>query len=97
MQRDFDLVVTILAELRDADTATLSPAAIEKAVSASMPDTPSAPTVAHHLDLLADAGLIAPVATGGGAGDAQWRLTWKGHDALDQQDQDDDEDEDEDD
>ncbi|MBO1111634.1 DUF2513 domain-containing protein [Bordetella petrii] len=95
MQRDFDLVVTILGELRDADTASLSRADIEAAVRASMPDAPPVALIAHHLDILADAGLIAPDGSPAGAA---WRLTWKGHDALDQQDEDeDDEEEDEDD
>jgi len=99
MQRDFDLVVTILGELRDADTAALSRADIEAAVHASMPDAPPAALIAHHLDILADAGLIAPAAApDGDLAGAAWRLTWKGHDALDQQDDDEDQDdEDEDD
>ncbi|WP_041862919.1 DUF2513 domain-containing protein [Bordetella petrii] len=97
MQRDFDLVVTILGELRDADTAALSRADIEAAVHASMPDAPPAASIAHHLDILADAGLIAAAAApDGDLAGAAWRLTWKGHDALDQQDDDEDE-EDEDD
>ena len=95
MQRDFDLIVTILGELRDADTAALSRADIEAAVHASMPDTPPAALIAHHLDILADAGLIAlATAPDGGLNGAAWRLTWKGHDALDQQDEDDEEDDD---
>jgi len=98
MQRDFDLVVTILGELRDADTPALSQADIETAVRASMPDAPPGPLIGHHLDILADAGLIKPaMALDGSPQDAHWRLTWKGHDALDQQDGDDDEDEDDDD
>ena len=98
MQRDFDLVVTILGELRDADAASLSHADVEAALQASLPDAPPTATIAHHLDILADAGLIV-AASGvqdGGPDATQWRLTWKGHDALDQQDDDEDEDEDED-
>lgn len=94
MQRDFDLVVTILSELRDADVAVLSQADIEAAVSSSMPEAPSPAAVEHHLDILADAGLIAAVVSNGQARNAHWRLTWKGHDALDQQDEDEDDDED---
>ena len=99
MQRDFDLVVTILGELRDADAASLSQADIQAAVHASMPDAPPPATIAHHLDLLADAGLIAAAGTAhdGDPQEAHWRLTWKGHDALDQQDEDEEEEEEDDD
>lgn len=83
MQRDFDLVVTILATLRDSDAASLNASKI----SADMqyPENDSIEVVAHHLELLNDAGLIKQLANG------DWRLTWKGYDALDQ-DEDDDED-----
>ncbi|OZI48721.1 DUF2513 domain-containing protein [Bordetella genomosp. 4] len=95
MQRDFDLVVTILGELRDADTAALSQEDIEAAVQASMPDAPPAPLIAHHLDILSDAGLITLVpATDDSDAETYWRLTWKGHDALEQEEDDEDEDED---
>ena len=95
MQRDFDLVVTILGELRDADTPTLSQGDIETAVLASMPDAPPASLIGHHLDILADAGLVKAVAAlDDSPEDAHWRLTWKGHDALDQQDGEGDEEED---
>lgn len=95
MQRDFDLVVTILGELRDADTAALSQEDIEKAVQASMSDVAPAALIAHHLDILADAGLIASVPSGDdGDAEAYWRLTWKGHDALEQEEDDEDEDDD---
>ncbi|GAB1579696.1 DUF2513 domain-containing protein [Bordetella petrii] len=98
MQRDFDLVVTILSELRDADTAALSEAHIVAAVHASMQDAPPAPLIAHHLDILADAGLIkAALSMDGSPHDAHWRLTWKGHDALDQQDSEEDDGDEEDD
>ena len=90
MQRDFDLVVTILSELRDADTAALSQEDIESAVQASMSDASSAALIAHHLDILSDAGLIAAVPSGDeGDSEAYWRLTWKGHDALEQEEDDD--------
>ena len=91
MQRDFDLVVTILGELRDADAAALTQAEIEAALQASMPDTPPTPLIAHHLDILADAGLITETTTGQGA-NTSWRLTWKGHDALEQEEEDEDND-----
>lgn len=93
MRRDFDLVVTILGELRDAEAASLASADIEAAIQASMPDRPSAAVIAHHLEILADAGLITPVAArDGGLENGAWRLTWSGHDALDQQDDDEGED-----
>ena len=95
MQRDFDLVVTILGELRDADTAALSQDEIEAAVQASAPETSSASLIAHHLDILADAGLITSVPSlDSNDTDAYWRLTWKGHDALEQEEEDAEEDED---
>lgn len=91
MQRDFDLVVTILGELRDADTAALSQQDLEAAVQASMPDAPPAALIAHHLDILLDAALIAPAsAAGNGSTESWWRLTWKGHDALEQEEEDED-------
>lgn len=96
MQRDFDLVVTILSELRNADAASLSQQDIEAAVAASMPDAAATAVMVHHLDILADAGLISMVAQNGQARQPHWRLTWKGHDALDQQDEDDEEPEDDD-
>ncbi|MCD0502608.1 DUF2513 domain-containing protein [Bordetella petrii] len=93
MRRDFDLVVTILSELRDAEAASLGRADIETAIQTSMPDTPSAAVIAHHLEILADAGLIAQVAARDGSLDnGAWRLTWNGHDALDQQEDDEGED-----
>lgn len=95
MQRDFDLVVTILGEIRDADTAALSQRDIEVAIQAGMPDAPPTAFIAHHLDILCDAGLIAAVATDDEE-QTSWRLTWKGHDALEQEDEDEEDDEDED-
>lgn len=91
MQRDFDLVVTILGAIRDADSAALSQQEIETAVQASMPDAPPAPLVAHHMDILQDAGLVAPAASPeGGSTTSRWRLTWKGYDALEQEEEDED-------
>ena len=98
MQRDFDLVVTILSELRDADTAALSQEDIESAIQASMPDAPPAPLIAHHLDILSDAGLITSVPTQDDSdAETYWRLTWKGHDALEQEEEDEDSNDDDDD
>jgi len=98
MQRDFNLVVTILGELRDADTAALSQEDIETAVQASMPDAPPAALIAHHLDILSDAGLIAAVPTTDDTdAETYWRLTWKGHDALEQEEEDEYDDDDDDD
>ncbi|MNL55630.1 hypothetical protein D3C87_1790590 [compost metagenome] len=49
--------------------------------------------IAHHLDLLADAGLVKQVSeTAANAGAARWRITWKGYDALEQDEDDEDED-----
>lgn len=85
MQRDFDLVVTLLGTLRDADTASLAQQNIEASIQAIMPDAPLA-LVAHHLDILLDAGLIAAVPHPEGTHNAPlWRITWKGHDALEQE------------
>lgn len=84
MQRDFDLVVTILGTIRDAEAASLSAGEIR--TNMQYPENDSAETVAHHLELLTDAGLIKQLANG------NWRLTWKGYDALDQGDDDDDDD-----
>jgi DNA-binding transcriptional ArsR family regulator len=90
MRRDFDLVVTMLSELRDADAAALSREDLVAAVHASIPEGLDAATITHHMDILLDAGLIAPAAVNGDASKG-WRLTWKGHDALDQEEEDDDE------
>ncbi|MVW71153.1 DUF2513 domain-containing protein [Bordetella sp. 15P40C-2] len=87
MRRDFDLVVTMLSELRDADAAALSQDELVNAVRDSIPDELTDATITHHLDILLDAGLIAPAAVNGEAS-AGWRLTWKGHDALEQEEED---------
>ena len=51
--------------------------------------------VAHHLKVLEDAGLVKQVSeTAANAGAARWRITWKGYDAL-EQDEDDEDDADE--
>lgn len=92
MQRDFDLVVTLLGALRDADTAALSREDIEASILESMPDALPPSLITHHLDILLDAGLIAPAPAGDDGQAAWWRLTWKGHDALEQEEDDEDED-----
>ena len=81
MQRDFDLVVTILGALRDAAGPNLSTHDIKEAALAPHAQEQGLQLIAHHLDLLAD------------AGDTRWRITWKGYDAL-EQDEEDEEDED---
>ena len=58
MQRDFDLVVTILGALRDAPGPNLSTHDIKEAALAH---EQGLQLVAHHLDLLADAGLVKQV------------------------------------
>jgi len=88
MQRDFDLVVTLLGALRDADAVAVSQQDLLTAVQASMPESaPSATLITHHLNILSDAGLIATLPQG--TSDQMWRLTWKGHDALEQEEEDD--------
>ena len=84
MQRDFDLVVTLLGVLRDAPTRALSTAQLAEAAREVFDDVSDEQT-AHHLDLLHDADLAKPV-------DGGWRLTWKGYDALEQEEDDEDDD-----
>jgi hypothetical protein len=93
MQRDFDLVVTILGALRDAPGPNLSTHDIKNAALAPHPEEQGLQLIAHHLDLLADAGLVKQISeTAATAGATRWRITWKGYDAL-EQDEDDEEDE----
>lgn len=91
MQRDFDLVVTILGALRDSKATTLSTLDIKQAVLANNPGDQGIELVAHHLEILGDAGLVKQV---GAAGDkpenTEWRITWKGYDALEQDEEDED-------
>lgn len=95
MQRDFDLVVTILGALRDSDAATLSARDIQAAVHAATSGNESIEQVAHHLDILGDAGLAKQTAGVDGRLDiAQWRITWKGYDALEQENNEDDDEDD---
>ncbi len=89
MQRDMNLVVTILGALRDDPSATLSDEDITQAVQYPGSDPFSHDQVAHHLDLLADAELIKSVQQIGEPG-TRWRLTWQGYDTLEGDDDDDD-------
>ncbi|KAG0923654.1 hypothetical protein G6F31_019424 [Rhizopus arrhizus] len=92
MQRDFDLVGPILGALRDAPGPNLSTHDIKNAALAPHPEEQGLQTIAHHLDLLSDAGLVKQVSeTAARAAAARWRITWKGYDAL-EQDEDDEED-----
>jgi len=86
MQRDFDLVITLLASLREAPTRSLTLAQLLEAAGQTVGDV-SDEQVSHHLDLLHDADLVKPL-------DVGWRLTWHGYDALEQGDDEDDEGED---
>ncbi|WP_233234820.1 helix-turn-helix domain-containing protein [Bordetella sp. LUAb4] len=97
MQRDFDLVVTILGTFRDAAAATLTGQEVTKAVQELAEDDLSAATVEHHLEILADAGLAKKLTEGPTGQDAVWRITWKGYDALEQDDEDEEEEEEDDD
>ncbi|KDB73769.1 hypothetical protein [Bordetella bronchiseptica] len=86
MQRDFDLVVAILRTIAEADLPALAIDQIETAVVDENGNGVAVEWVAHHLDIMADAGLVKAV--DGGA----WRLTWQGYDALEQDDEDEDDD-----
>jgi DNA-binding transcriptional ArsR family regulator len=82
MQRNFDLVVTILGAFRDAEAAVQ-----ELDIDDATPEA-----VSHHLELLADAGLAKKLTEGTTGQDAMWRITWKGYDALEQDEEDEDDD-----
>ncbi|ALM83314.1 helix-turn-helix transcriptional regulator [Bordetella sp. N] len=97
MQRDFDLVVTILGAFRDADAATLTGREVTQAVQELAEGDLPAPVVEHHLEILADAGLAKKLTEGPTGQDAVWRITWKGYDALEQDDEDEEEEEEDDD
>ncbi|MFC4274401.1 DUF2513 domain-containing protein [Achromobacter aloeverae] len=97
MQRDFDLVVTILGSFRDADAATLTGQEVTQAVQELAEGDLPAAVVEHHLEILADAGLAKKLTEGTTGQDAVWRITWKGYDALEQDEEDEEEEEDEDD
>lgn len=91
MQRDFDLVVTILGALRDAPGPNLSTHDIKKAAQAPHSQEQGLQRITHHLDLLTDAGLVKQIGEAAAiADDTRWRITWKGYDALEQDEEDED-------
>ncbi|CAM3551547.1 DUF2513 domain-containing protein [Bordetella sputigena] len=94
MQRNFDLVVSILGAFRDAEAAVLSGRDVTAAVQELDIDGATPDAVIHHLELLADAGLAKKLTESTAGQDAIWRITWKGYDALEQDEEDEDEDDD---
>lgn len=80
MQRDFDLVVTLLGALRDTPAAKLSTEELVDAVQVPEVAEVDAETVQHHLAILDDAGLVKRLDE---VESTSWRLTWNGYDALD--------------
>ncbi|HTJ99387.1 MAG TPA: DUF2513 domain-containing protein [Bordetella sp.] len=92
MQRNFDLVVTILGAFRDAEASVLSGRDVAAAVQELDVDDATPDTVSHHLELLADAGLAKKLTESTQGLDAMWRITWKGYDALEQDEEDEDDD-----
>lgn len=93
MQRDFDLIVTLLGAFRDADSATLTAQDLATFIQEEE-DAEELERVLLHLDLLEDAGLARKVDETGIPEDDTWRITWKGYDALEQDEDDELEDED---
>ncbi|OZI60169.1 DUF2513 domain-containing protein [Bordetella genomosp. 11] len=96
MQRNFDLVVTILGAFRDAEASALSGRDVTAAVQELDIDDATPEEVSHHLELLADAGLIKKLTESTTGQDAIWRITWKGYDALEQDEEDEEDEEDDD-
>jgi hypothetical protein len=90
MQRDMDLVVTLLGAFRDAPVAALTIGQLTQAVQHPSTGDISAEKVEHHLELLCDAGLVIQVSEGYADSAATWRLTWQGYDTLDGDDDEDD-------
>lgn len=86
MQREFDLVVTILGGLRDAPAAWLSTAEVVAAVQHPGADAIAEERVLHHLHIMEDAGLVKRMDA---VVDTCWRLTWTGYDTLDGDEDDD--------
>lgn len=84
MQRNFDLVVTILGAFRDAEASVLSGRDVTAAVQELDVDDATPDAISHHLELLADAGLAKKLTESTTGQDAMWRITWKGYDALEQ-------------
>lgn len=87
MQRDFDLIVTLLGAFRDADSATLT--ANDLTTLLQEDGSEDLERILLHLDLLEDAGLARKVDETGIPEDDAWRITWKGYDALEQDEEDD--------
>jgi DNA-binding transcriptional ArsR family regulator len=94
MQRNFDLVVTILGAFRDAEAPVMSGRDVTAALQELDIEEATPESVSHHLELLSDAGLAKKLTEGTSGQDAMWRITWKGYDALEQDEEDEDEDED---
>lgn len=92
MQRNFDLVVTILGAFRDAEASVLSGRDVTAAVQELDIDDATPDVVSHHLELLADAGLTKKLTESATGQDAMWRITWKGYDALEQDEEDEEDD-----
>lgn len=92
MQRNFDLVVTILGAFRDAEASVLSGRDVTAAVQELDIDDATPEAVSHHLELLADAGLAKKLTESTQGQDAMWRITWKGYDALEQDEEDEEDD-----
>ncbi|AOB30946.1 hypothetical protein AKI39_09975 [Bordetella sp. H567] len=92
MQRNFDLVVTILGAFRDAEASVLSGRDVTAAVQELDIDDATPEAVNHHLELLADAGLAKKLTESTTGQDAMWRITWKGYDALEQDEEDEEDD-----
>jgi cobalamin biosynthesis Mg chelatase CobN len=84
MQRNFDLVVTILGAFRDAEASVLSGRDVTAAMQELDIEDATPEAVSHHLELLADAGLAKKLTESTAGQDAMWRITWKGYDALEQ-------------
>ncbi len=88
MQRDFDLVVSLLGALRDSPLAKLTGPELLAAVQAPGQSEPAEEEVLHHLALMEDAGFVKRLEE---VISTHWRLTWAGYDALEGNDEDDDE------
>ena len=91
MQRDFDLVVTILGALRDAPGPNLSTLDIKNAALAPHPEEQGLQLIAHHMDLLADAGLVKQISETAANAGATAGASPGSYDALEQDDEDEEE------
>lgn len=94
MQRDFDLVVTLLGALRDTPAAKLGTQQLMQAVQLPELSAANDETVLHHLAIMEDAGLVKRLDE---VESTSWRLTWAGYDALESNTEDDEDDEEDDD